>query len=316
MTNKIDASGVQKLDSLEVTGGELTVEEYNESFSPGVFELNRTELTFPLRVEDSGQEYILLSKMKPYTQAEGIELFESMGIKFKFDGREKITTKTGMNEKVRPFFWKHFIALNGLGKLIWAETGKSLTDKEIENYGKGNIDDVKVKVADMADQAEQESYIRNNPAKRIEEATVMQGYGNFNVDIMDAPKTTKLIVGGKNQNIIVGHVFVYNPDTETNQKIQIKIGFKKESEFNFRRYLAATGQSEMHRKSEEWQRVEDYKTILEIGKSEIIFAEGYTINGVPCTEENRRDWVDLFPFWHLQACVGDIYGRGAQLKNA
>jgi len=315
MTTRKDAQGVQKLDSLNLEGELITLEEHEASFSESVFELNRKEFIFPLAVEEAGQEFVLFAHMKPYNQPEGIDLFEAMGIKFKFDGREKITTRTGLNEKVRPFFWKHFVSLEGLGKLVWKETGKKLTDAEAELYLEGGIEDSKIAEVEL-DSPEQEDYVKTNPAKRIEEAAVMQGYGNFNVDIIESPKTTRLIVGGKSRNLIAGHVFVFNPETKTNQKIKIKIGFKKDSEFNFRRYLAATGQSEMHRKSEEWQRIEDYRTILEIGKSEILFAEGYTINGDPCTEDNRKDWVDLFPFWHIQACVGNIYGRGAQLKNS
>jgi len=307
-----DTQGVRKLDKMSLETDEITVEEYEKSFANGTFELAQEELIFPLTVEDSGVEHVLFAHMTPYTHKEGIELFDAMGIKFKFEGREKLTTRTGLNEKTRPFFWSHFKSLVGVKKPVFADTEKELTASEVEAYLDGDLDAEVVEVA--LSREEQEQYIRDNPAKRIEEAAVMQGFGNFNIDVMTARKTSGLLIGGRNINKIVGHVFVYDPESG-NQKIKVKIGFKKDSEFNFRRFLTATGQSELHRKSEEWQRIEDYKTILDIGKSEILFAEGYTINGKPCTEENKNEWVDLFPFWHLQACVNDIYSRGATVKN-
>lgn len=306
--------GVRKLDEMQLEGEPITLEEHEASLTGATYELNRDAFIFPLSVEEGGQEFVLLAHMKPYTHKEGIELFEAMGIKFRFAGREKLITKSGINEKVRPFFWRHFINLEGLAGLAWKEGGKTLTEDEIEEFIEGRIDPALVEEVELDVEAQTE-YIKENPAKRIEEATVLQGYGNFNIDVISLPKTSRLIIGGRSQNTIVGHVFVYDP-VAGNQKVKVKIGFKKDSEFNFRRYLAATGQSEMHRKSEEWQRVEDYDTILDIGKGEILFAEGYTINGAPCTVDNRKDWVDLFPFWHLQACIDDIYGRGATLKNA
>jgi len=308
-----DAQGVRKLDDMHLEGEAVSLEKHEASFSEASFELNRDSFIFPLAVEDAGQEHVLFAHMRPYTHAEGIELFDAMGIKFRFEGREKLITKSALNEKVRPFFWKHFVKLEGLGKLVWLDGGKDLTDGEVEDYLMDKVDPALVEEKEQ-DLDSQTTYIKDNPAKRIEEASVMQGYGNFNIDVISARKTSRLVIGGRSQNVIVGHVFVYDPE-HGNQKVKVRIGFKKDSEFNFRRYLAATGQSEMHRKSEEWQRVEDYHTILDIGKHEMLFAEGYTIKGEPCTGDNIKHWIDAFPFWHLQACVDDIYGRGATLKN-
>ncbi len=308
------AQGVRKLDEMHIEGDAVSLEEHEASFSSASYELNRDILIFPLAVEDAGQEFVLLAHMKPYSHKEGIELFDAMGIKFKFVGREKLTTRAGLNEKVRPFFWKHFSQLEGLAKLVWIKDGTDLIDKEIDEFLDGKFSDDQVTEAGL-DLDGQKAYVKENPAKRLEECAVLQGYGNFNIDVLTARKTNRLIIGGRSQNTIVGHVFVYDPE-HGNQKVKIRIGFKKDSEFNFRRYLAATGQSEMHRKSEEWQRIEDYDTILDIGKSEIIFADGYTINGKPCVADNIKHWIDLFPFWHLQGCVDDIYGRGATIKNA
>lgn len=318
-----DVQGVQKLDEMNLEGGSLTItpQEHEESFSESKFELSPEEFIFPLTIEEAGQEYPLFAHMKSYTQNEGVELFDNSGIKFKVEGREKLRTKTSVNDKVRPFFWKHFNSLEGIGKLIWKETRKPLTDAEKDLYDQGEISEDLVSGMDL-DRQEQEDYIRNNPAHRIEEAAVLQGYGNFNIDINVNPQQKRLYIGGNNKTIIKGHVFVFKSnvidgkETGENEKIKIRLGFKRASEFNSKRYLVATGQTEVHRKSEEWQRIEDNQTILEIGKSELLFAEGYTINGAPCTEDNRKEWIDQFPFWHLQACVNDIYGRGAQLKKA
>lgn len=56
-----------------------------------------------------------------------------------------------------------------------------------------------------------------------------------------------------------------------------------------------------------WQRVELYDAMIQR-------VEGMVIDGAPCVESNREQWVKLVPAWHKFLAIGEVFEE-ARVKN-
>jgi len=163
-----------------------------------------------------------------------------------------------------------------------------------------------------ASQEAQKTYLDNNSVLKCK--IVEDGYGGIGLKELDDVSTTLDL----NSDVGLGYVeteqVLYNPETKTEETVEISHGLSEETETHFQRYEKATSRK-INIRTGNWNTRADY------GAQEALYNElcqeagGYLVNGKKCTQDNRKDWVKLVPLWHKILVIGEVFGEDRVKKT-
>lgn len=256
---------------------ELKLEGESLELKPSVsWELTDPEIIFPLVI---GQHEIRVH-MRPYGAADLQKLLRDLNYRITSRDVQIVDVISGDTSAAGPFFWKYFITLTGLAR----------------------ADD------SVPSQEEVEDWIKSHPRFAIERNVILHGFGGVRVE--EEPPISLLDVGGR----VHAWQSLYCPALNCNVKMDMYHVLQPETELDIRRYNQAIGQSRIHTRRSEWERIVNYGVIESLYNATIIEIIGMTVNGSACTAVNKDTWVKLVPFWHKEAVIG-TYFRGVSVKN-
>lgn len=262
--------------------GDLKVEVVAEP----VWELDAAELIFPQRI--LGQTVYV--HMKPYTTYEMKELQAARATRMAV-GSEYTDLKDSGKIEIIDFFWKHFLGLSG--------PGVSKIDKETKKEIRPTLQ-------------EAENFIRRNPRFDIERTTVLGGFGG--VAIKDAEEGAVCLLDIAEEHGVAVYQDLYFPKLERIARVTMTHKLRPETEKDNRDYKQATENIRIMQRTRETIRVVNYDIFEILYNALIQEIDGMTIKGVPCSRNNKDEWVKAVPFWHKDFILTE-YFRGAQVKN-
>ena len=275
------------VESMELPGGAIEIlDEELGSTEVLKYPLDTKELYFQVTVEDEFEPRVVV---RPYRAGHLKQLLADSGARFTVESGETEIKQADLSPML-DFFWKHFLRMDGLV----------------------HEDDTPATVE------EQKEFIKDHPRYRIEELVVRQGYGGAVIYFGDEGGQKKLVLKKRTPKVQTFVPF-FDPTEELAHRLEIVHSFRKETEFDFRKFAQATSKSKMNRKSE-FMRIEEY-TVIEHLYNDMI--QG--ISGVDypskdgkrllCVKETRDTWRDLIPFWWKYLVLNHHF-RGVTLKNA
>jgi len=223
--------------------------------------------------------------MKPYKAYDLKQLLAELNWRMASKASNVVEVIEGDTGKIGAFFWKHFLKLSGLSK----RDGSEPTAEE------------------------QQQWIRKQSKLGIERAVVMNGFGGVSVEQTEEDEE-ELLFDLDSDNCIKTYQHLYFPDLKLTRRIDMAHHLGQETDQHSRRYRQATGKSQIHTRKQEWEKVTNYDTVEHLYNGLIEKVDGMQVQGVPCTESNKTDWIELIPFWHKEFVLGELF-RGVQVKN-
>lgn len=270
----------QKLE-LQVPGGELVPEQERPQQA---FDVAATEVVLP-RTLLSRTIYV---HMKPYSQQAYKELQEARAMRMQAGG-DYVDLKDGGKTETSVFFWKHFVRLSGPG--------------------------MKRPDGSMGTPEQHHEFVRTHPRFDFENS-VTRSYLTPHMKIKHDEELypgSLLDLTEEDSRVTLLHDLYFEKD-DREARIEMTHVFQPETEIDKRRFISASGLLRFYHQTRESERRVNYDTLGQLYNHLIRRVEGATVNGQPCDESNKEEWVKLVPMAYKDITLTELF-KGVQEKN-
>ena len=243
------------------------------------WELTAEEIIYPQTVLGM----TVYAHMRPYEEYPMKELLAVRNTRMAPKPGNILDLKESGKSEIVKFFWDHFIRLSG--ESLVTPNGETISVEE------------------------QTAFIKKHPRLDIPTTAVLGGYGGMSVR---DPEGKSLLDLAEDNTVSLQQLIGLD-----GQELRISMThhFRQETEADNLRYQTATGSSRIYTRRQEYERVTNYDIVGQMYNDMIRSIDGMTINGLPCVEQNKDEWVKKVPFWHKDYALENLF-RGSQAKNA
>lgn len=243
------------------------------------YELNAEEIVFPLVLDQDGNSVVAFFHMDAQTPAHELKAFlNDMMSKSRAGGSPDETEQVPGDEmECRAFVMKHFRTISG-----------------IDGDGIGREEMI--------------AWLDENPP--IKSRIFKEGYDGAQLDVDETVR--RLTLARVAESSIKTKKVLYSPERKAVEEVKIKYILRKETEEDRIRHKRASKLIEKGK----FQLVRfNFDTLEQMFKDLILRIEGALINGAPCTEQNRDEWIPKVNFLDKLFVLQRVFSRMA-VKNA
>ncbi len=283
------ASGRSYLLERPISGppGSETRSEGWQDGSP--YELTQEELIFPqiLDIGDVARE--IWVHLRRYSNPDLRELLSNTGIAYESAGsRGKIRAVSSNASLVQKFFDDHFLKLSKVSSEDGSEPSLEI---------------------------QKEWLAEQDPLRDIKRRAVLLGFGGIHSEISgEDPGGTLVLTVGKKTEKVSCRLIMVDPEMGKARFYNFCHVFRMPTKADGNRHSRSTGETEINTRKSQWGVDVDHDALELLYNDLIERAEGYSMQGEECLENNKERWVRQIPYWHKYHALEELF-RGVQTKN-